>query len=147
MSQMKTLVAILVIGVVGLGLAILQWRMLLRKRKRFQDRSDLSCEDLQKLFTATGLDGQEMDDFLEIVAEAAEIPSAKLRPGDRFDGNLAPEKGWELDDGLELLPLALQRRFGGSPEDYDLITNATLVDLLVAVDRVVSGHRMKPPRL
>jgi hypothetical protein len=57
-----------------------------------------------------------------------------LRPSDRFSNELAPEKGWEFDDGLKLLPLALSKRFGGRPEEYDLIRHGSLGSLFRTVD-------------
>jgi hypothetical protein len=140
---MKTFLVCVFMAVVLTWIAVLERSMLRRKRNRFQARSDLSRDDLHKLFAGTGLDFHELDDFLVTVSRASEMPMVRLRPSDRFDTDLAPAKGWEFDDGVALLPLALQRRFGGCPADYDLTKNATLSGLLDAVDRVVSGHRMQ----
>jgi hypothetical protein len=40
---------------------------------------------------------------LQEVAAAIHVPATRLRPTDRFSVELAPAKGWEIDDGTALL--------------------------------------------
>jgi len=72
---------------------------------------------------------------LSHVADLTGVPVGKLRPTDRFDTGLAPPRGWEFDDGLGLLPDALQETFGVDAENFDLGQNPTIGDLLSAVAR------------
>jgi hypothetical protein len=112
------------------------WRMIVKKRKRFADRPDLSPEESQRQFNATDLSSVDFQMFIRQIAEATDIPQGKLRPTDRFDLELAPTKGWEFDDGLNLLPEVLQEKFGGDCEDFDLQCSPTVGEMLSVVARV-----------
>ena len=129
--------------IVGLvfGTLILLWfllenrRMVRNKRKRFSRRERLDVKALQRLFPDSDLTLDEFTEFLTYVERATEVPKEYLRPGDRFDRELAAERGWEFDDGLNLLPRVLHRRFGGAFEGYALAASPTLADLLEVVRR------------
>jgi len=113
-------------------------RMLRQKRARFRTRPELPLDELERLFSTRTVTRCDLDRFLTRVERATDIPKGKLRPDDRFAVELAPVRGWEFDDGLNLLPLVLQRDFGGSIEDYDLGSDATVKTLLAAVQRAVT---------
>jgi len=117
--------------------------MELKKRRRFSDRRDLSQDELRATFETRGLSAIEIDAFLEIVSQVTSIPVGKLRPQDRFDRELAPERGWEFDDGLEVLPDELFARFGGTAADYDFRRYPSLAELLVSI-RSLSGKSPGP---
>jgi len=118
-------------------------RMIAKKRERFAGRPNVSPEELQRQFDTTGLSPIEFALFLRQITEATDIPQGKLRPSDRFERELAPVRGWEYDDGLNLLPEMLQEKFGGECRDFDLKRNPTLGELLSAVARVRSGVQRK----
>jgi len=86
-------------------------------------------------FSSDILTDKEVAEFLEIVARLPDAPKQVLHQGLRFDCELAPEKGWEFDDGMYLLPEAIQRRFGGDITDYSLSKNPTLGKLFSSVEK------------
>jgi len=131
--QNKWIVALVVFFTVIVIYSLLDKRMIRNKRKRFLYRQRLDMKQLLSLFPDSKLTMDEFTDFITYVERATEIPREYLRPEDRFDGNLAPERGWEFDDGLILLPEVLYRRFGGTVEDYDLNISPTLAELACVV--------------
>jgi hypothetical protein len=115
------------------ALMVLTKRMYKKKISRFVRRGRLTEDELINEFLPSRGSRNDVSDFLGIVSRAAEVPIGYLRPTDRFSQELAPEKGWEFDDGLGLLPLNLSKRFGGDPVDYDLTLHQTIADLMNAV--------------
>jgi len=126
---------------VGLWVCLETRRMVHRKRGRFHARAELSVDRLKSLFSSDTLPGSDVLRFLTRVENVTDVPKGKLRPDDRFAVELAPERGWEFDDRLNLLPLVLARDFGGGAEEYDLALNPSLRVLLTAVERAVMRQR------
>ena len=114
--------------------------MVRKKWNRFRGRSNVSGNALLSMFRLPGLSDVECEDFLDLIQRLTDIPKGLLRPNDTFEGDLWPEKGWEFDDGLNLLPDAVRRRFGGSRDDYDLASNPTIDALLRAVQRSLQDN-------
>ena len=72
------------------------------RRKRFSGRSEITLEEFTSTCTEDKpLDHQLVSEFLQDMALAVGIPVGKLRPTDRFSGDLAPPKGWEIDDSID----------------------------------------------
>ena len=107
--------------------------MLRKKRARFASRDNLSEDDLIAKFFEPRMSRQIIIGVLEVVSKASDIPMGLLRPTDRFKDELAPERGWEFDDGISLLPLTLSKHFGGDPSDYDLTRHKTIEELIRVV--------------
>jgi hypothetical protein len=113
-----------------LWLAAETWRMNVRKSRRFEQRATLDVQESVREFEADSISTKEFVDFLTIVEEASNISRGKLRPGDRPAVELCPERGWEFDDGINLLTLALYRRFGGEESTFVWDESTSLQDLL-----------------
>jgi hypothetical protein len=130
-----------------LALGAILWaatnRMIGKKQARLDARSALSAEDLHRAYVASNLSSTDLESIFLLIERATDLPRDKLRPTDGFDRELAPAKGWEFDDGLLLLPSAMQRAFGGTVDEYDLGKNPTIADLVATVSRVKT--RESPP--
>lgn len=119
--------ALAVLAVIATVLLILTMKMLRQKRDRFRNREDLPAHELYlEFFSDSELDEEAVTDFLRLVSTECEVPMGKLRPDDRFLVELAPTRGWELDDGVWLLPDCLAKRFGGAPSDYRIENPQTI---------------------
>lgn len=74
------------------------------RRCRFSDREDVSFDRFySEHYEALGFDRERVRGALNDVAQAIDVPTTKLRPTDRFDVELAAERGWEFDDGIAVL--------------------------------------------
>jgi len=72
--------------------------------RRLSSREDLSFDLLyEERYRALGFDPEKVRKALNDVALAIDIPASKLRPTDRFDVELAAERGWGFDDGVAVL--------------------------------------------
>ena len=103
-------VAVVVLAVVG---GVLAWNFIPQRRKleRFADREDLSLDSIYSRFlAANNLPKGLVLELWNEVANRLRVPPGKLRPSDRFDNELAPVKGWELDDDTVEVHWAAQRR-------------------------------------
>ena len=125
----RSLILLIALPAILVVLFLATWRMA-EKKQRFADRRDLTDDELVLTFDAESGSAASVIRFLKLVEFAADVPRGRLRPGDRFAVELAPERGWEYDDGVALLPEILQREFGGEASDYDLVQHPTLGDLL-----------------
>ena len=133
----EALTAFLIIGVLLASATIAMRRS---KVRRLGQRDRLDDSTLIALFTPSGTDDELAIRFLNAIARAADIPRGFIRPKDRFDAELAPEKGWEFDDGIALLPMVLASEFGGTAEEYDLSKNPTVIELFSVTVRKSSEH-------
>jgi cbb3-type cytochrome oxidase subunit 3 len=83
------------------------------RSRRIADRPELSSEEFVAHFYGAGdVDPKRLLAALHDVARLLDLPPGKLRPSDRFDRELAPAKGWELDDGAALLGALLKQHRG-----------------------------------
>lgn len=124
------MIALVEFFVIGFG--ILEWRrrvMIRHKAERFDSRSDYDKSELFSEFQNSRLKPYEIHRALEAIERATCISKCKIRANDRFDKELAPEKGWEYDDGLALLALDLSKEFEVSAEVFCLEQNPTVSDL------------------
>ena len=124
-------IAILV-GLLGLALCtIIVWLWnfipLKEKLKRFANREELTLDEIYLQFFASM--NLPKESFLELwneVADSLRLPRGKLRPGDRFDKELAPAKGWEYDDEIADVYWAAQHRLKIADADFDVSKIQTL---------------------
>ena len=124
------------VGIFVVGMGIMEYRrkaMLRRKAFRLESRKDYGDSELNLEFQDAKLNPDELMRALDAVERATSIDKRKLRAVDRFDAELAPERGWEYDDGLGLLPLDLSKEFGVSADIFDLAKNPTVNDLLCTI--------------
>jgi hypothetical protein len=71
---------------------------------RFSDREDVSFDRFYaEHYEALGFDRARVARALSDVAQEINVSTTKLRPADRFDVELAAERGWEFDDGIAVL--------------------------------------------
>jgi hypothetical protein len=92
---------------------VVAWNVIPHRRKleRFANRQDLSLDSIySQFFEANNLPKGLVLELWNEVATPLRIPPGKLRPEDRFNNELAPVKGWELDDDLLDVQWAAQRR-------------------------------------
>jgi hypothetical protein len=115
--------------------------MVQRKTRRLSGRSQLLDDELCATFDGCQLPAKELLEFLQLVALSVEMPRGLLRPTDRFSVELAPERGWEFDDGLSLLPTVLTHRFGGDDGHYNIEQFRTISELLKQVERQMIAQK------
>lgn len=78
-------------------------------RRATLSREDITPEAIHGEFYAKdGLDRGRVVEILTHVAGEIGVPVTKLRPSDRFDVELAPEKWNEWDSGMGILLLDLE---------------------------------------
>ena len=128
---MKTEIIVAMIGglvVVGgvLAWSFVPWR---QRLKRIENRPTLSMDQIYADFFAhRNLPKDQVCELWSEVANLLQLPTGKLRPGDRFDQELAPQKGWEHDDEIITVQWAAERRLKKSGAKADLSRIKTLAD-------------------
>lgn len=131
----------------GLGLvALLFWHGLRREHRalatRFADRSAMPFDAFFQTFYAEKIDPVTLEELLRHAANELEIPAEKLLPSDRFDVELRPATGWEMDSGKGILLSELNTLAQTKSVRVDLQQITTLDDYLNAMARVYE----QPPR-
>ncbi len=112
----QLLALLIVVGIVAAWLFRFGRKADSERRARLSDREDLSFVEFERRFyDGAELDSNQLRGALGDIASALDIPVGKLRPTDRFDAELAPPKGWEIDDGAALLARLLEKRGGKLP--------------------------------
>lgn len=134
------LIALAAFCAIGLWVGLETWRMLRKKRARFALRVAHSPEEIRVMFRSALLSDQDVAFILDQIEIATELPKEKLAPQDRFAVELSPEKGWEFDDGLHLLPTLLHERFGGAATTYELNADTTIASLIAAIATDCAGR-------
>lgn len=85
------------------------------KVRRLGDRQAMSSNEFyETYYLSTALPSKLVSELVNRLGEALEIPPGLLRPGDRFEVELAPLKGWSfMDDRLDLFNLMseLERKY------------------------------------
>jgi hypothetical protein len=75
-----------------------------RRATRFVGRAEIPLAEFVAACRAPApLDESLVRQLLHELAGVVGATPGQLRPTDRFDGELAPEKGWEIDDGIYLV--------------------------------------------
>jgi len=136
---MQTLQFIIFIGVLLIA-AFLLWhgtkKAEVKKLQRLADRDSISAEEFYlKYYVNTDLPKNNVISLLEEIAIATEIPKEKIRPNDRFSLELAPEKGWELDDGLFLFLAKWKKLLAKNNLAIDFNSINTVDDFIRGVGR------------
>jgi hypothetical protein len=126
-----TISASIVIGLLVVVGGVLAWNFLPRRLrlKRFEDRSDLSLDQIYaEFFASKNLPKQLACELWREVSTSLRLPPGKLRPTDRFDQELAAPKGWEYDDDIVEIQWAAERRLKQSGTQADLSQIKTVAD-------------------
>lgn len=96
---------------VGILFSLFGRRADLRRAKRLSHRPELSLQEFwEQFYRDSGIPPSLLSEALRVIEEATAVPRGQLRPQDRFAEELAPEKGWEFDDGLAELRWELEAR-------------------------------------
>jgi len=118
------------LSAIGYGI----WKEVLRRsrrRERIAERESLSEADIyDRFYRKTGLSRAAVLKYWNEVARWLRMPAGKLRPSDRFDVELAPVKGAELDDEIEELSDYLEEEKTQLGINADLAQLKTLDDLI-----------------
>jgi hypothetical protein len=102
----------------GVLLWVLARRAEDRRVGRISGRSSLDAKEIWKEFyEGTTISPESVEAALRLVGDATNLPPGKLRPSDRFADELAPEPGWEFDDGLAQISWYLESLDGRGSED------------------------------
>lgn len=108
-----------------------------RRIARFQERETLSLSQFwQEFYPSEEIGLESVAEALRLISDATEVATGKLRPTDRFAVELAPERGWEFDDGLAEVAWYVESKSKGSSEGLE-----TVDDLIRVLDRL--EHRSK----
>lgn len=82
-----------------------------RRANRFKDRENWPAKRLwEQSYRESGIPESVVEDALALIEQATGVPAGRLRPEDGFTEILAPEKGWEFDDGIAELRWELEAR-------------------------------------
>ncbi len=97
-----TLVLVAVALLVCVKLAYrIEARRLPTKQARFKDRENLNVEEIyQRYFSESGLKKEKVIDIWMKIAQTLHLEPGRLRPTDRFDAELAPVRGYHVEDEL-----------------------------------------------
>lgn len=115
-SGMLQLMLLAIVLAVGTSYIVIGGRRADRaRRSRFSDREDVSFDRFYaEHYEGHGFDREKVKRALSDVAQAIDVPGTKLRPTDRFDVELAAERGWEFDDGVAVLAGRVMKQRRGS---------------------------------
>lgn len=97
-------------------------------RKLFRTRPELTMQEIfAEFYSDSSLASRDVESAFQEIGKVLGVPPGKLRPSDRFSGELAPRTGWEYDDGVSILSsraeriLAAQGRTGDSLKDIQTV--------------------------
>lgn len=107
---------------------------------RFKNRASLDIlEFWSKYYPSGEVSLKSVEEALRLVNEATEVPPGKLRPDDRFAVELAPERGWEFDDGLAEIYWDLEAKKKGASEGIRTVED--LIHRLEDLHQLEAGQR------
>ncbi len=94
-------------------------------------------EEVYSLFFAdSGIPKEVVLELWMEVATILDLPAGKLRPQDRFDAELGPERGWEWGDNIAILDrIAAKRLKKMKSHSFDLKDVRTLYDYVLLFGR------------
>jgi hypothetical protein len=99
---------------------------------RFASRPNMRTEEIfLKFFSECRLDPADFEAVWDLIAFHLGIPAGQLRPTDRFDSELKPEKGAELLDEIEDLTVFVRAEAEKRGKQFDLYRLHTLSDLVM----------------
>lgn len=121
------LVLILALALVWYGMRVSRKRLL----RRFANRPDIIFDEFySKFYASENLEKDLVEELLNHVAAEFDLPVLKLLPTDRFDAELAPDKGWNWDAGHGILSIELQQLAKKKGETIDLNKIITIDDYI-----------------
>lgn len=133
---MTTLIVISTVALVA-GFLLLGVR---RERRtladRFAGRVAIDFDTFFQRYYSGKIDRLTVEELLRHVADELSLPAEKLLPSDRFDVELRPVRGWELDSGKGILLVELDKLARAKGSQVDLQTIVTLDDYLNAMAKV-----------
>jgi hypothetical protein len=113
-------------------------------RAAFRERPDMSIADLHRhYYSGSDVTEADLEAFLGEISGQLGVAVPRLRPTDRFDKELAPQRGWEFDDPLGALTSIVRRELAANGLDPDLVANIDTVDDYVRI-RCASAGRLRP---
>lgn len=133
MSQVGMLWLMIVLVVAGGALTWYFGKQADAKRvSRFGERASLESDQFWRdFYPRREVTLESVVEALRLVSDSTEVPPGKLRPTDRFAVELAPERGWEFDDGLAEIAWYVESKSKGSSEGLE-----TVDDLIRLLDRL-----------
>jgi hypothetical protein len=131
--------ALIWIGILGL-VAFLFWHGLRRERhtlaSRFAERPAMPFDAFFQTYYVGKIDAVTLEELLRHAANELALPAEKLLPSDRFDVELRPARGWEMDSGKGILLSELVKLARTKGVQVDVQQISTLDDYLKAMARV-----------
>jgi hypothetical protein len=124
-------VALLVAAiVVALGIGVV-WSIFSSRARRspFRERAEMTSDEIYSAFYAdSSIEKDEVSRSLREIADKLQVPVGKLRPSDSFMGELAPNPGWEYDDGLGMLSDLARNKLTLKGDNPENVTQIRTVD-------------------
>jgi len=118
-------------GIVVAGGVAIAWTFFssLKRRSPFRDRTEMSAEEIYSAFYADSvIDKDAVLRSLREISDKLQVPAGKLRPSDYFLGELAPNRGWEFDDGLGVLSDLARKKLATKGDDPEAVARIKTVD-------------------
>lgn len=110
-DTLQLIALIIVIAAGAIWIAIGGRRADRTRLQRLSKREDLNFDLFyEERYRELGFDPERVLEALNDVARAIDVPVTKIRPTDRFDVELAAERGWEFDDGVAVLSDRAERK-------------------------------------
>ena len=123
-------IAIVVMILVAVGTALL-WNALASRSRRspFKERTEMTLDELySQYYSGSDLRKEIVADALRDISETLGVPLGKLRPTDRFHGELNAPAGWEYDDGLGILSSRAEKKLANKDLSPTVVTSIETVD-------------------
>lgn len=130
MAAMELTLSVICLAVLLLAV-VTYWGRRTRRgsREPFVSRPSMTIADLHAAFYAHSAVSQgDLAAALGEIGRVLGVPVDRLRPSDRFDVELAPEKGWEFDDPLAELTEVVERRLRTCGLDEGQVAGIRTVD-------------------
>jgi hypothetical protein len=113
-----------------------------QKRRFDPQREELDFSTImQRFYTGSDLTRADVERAYTRISEATGVAAGTLRPGDRFDGELKPRAGWELDDPIFIFSDRLARDAASAGVAVKLEDVATVDDAVHLMKRI---HDARP---
>ena len=125
-----TSIFLVVAVVLVLGVGVI-WTVYSSRERRspFRERSEMAPDEIYSAFYADSSYAKEhVLRCLREIADRLQIPMGKLRPSDSFSDELAPNRGWEYDDGLRVLSDLARKELTANGSDPETVTQIRTVD-------------------
>ncbi len=108
-----------------------------QRRRWPQHRELLDFGTIVTLFYhETDITAADVEHAYSLIADATGVPAGELRPTDRFDRELKPMSGWELDDSLSAFSAELAHDAALAGLEYHPESIATVDDALRLMNEI-----------